>query len=302
MGTLAVCAAVFSQTPASATLQQQIEQHLKAAPGRIGLALKHLETGEAAGWQEQQKFPMQSVYKFPIGMAALHHVDRRRLRLDQTVAVTSADYVGSSQHSPIRDQHPNGTTLTVRELLRYAVSESDGSASDVLLRLVGGPQAVMKYLRQIGAPDINVLNTEKELGQQPSVQYENWAQPLAMVSLLEKLQRGTGLSKQHQRLLLQLMTETPTGLNRIKGLLPTDAQVAHKTGTSWTVAGVTAATNDVGIVTLPNGQHFVIAVFVSDSNADTRTREAIIAKAARIAWDYWTQNAADKKAARKVAK
>uniref|UniRef100_A0ACD5H150 Serine hydrolase n=2 Tax=Desertifilaceae TaxID=1969992 RepID=A0ACD5H150_9CYAN len=85
------------------------------------------------------------------------------------------------------------------------------------------------------------------------------------------------------------MTETPTGLKRIKGLLPEGTVVAHKTGTSGTVEGVTAATNDVGLVTLANGRHLAIAVFVSDSTADQATREAAIAQIARAAWDRWSQ-------------
>ncbi len=85
------------------------------------------------------------------------------------------------------------------------------------------------------------------------------------------------------------MTQTPTGLKRIKGLLPTGTVVAHKTGTSRTVNGRTAATNDVGLITLPNGRHLAVAVFVSDSRADDATREEVIARVARAAWDAWSK-------------
>ena len=61
--------------------------------------------------------------------------------------------------------------------------------------------------------------------------------------------------------------------------------VAHKTGTSRTVDGVTAATNDVGLVTLPNGRHLAISVFVPDSGANDAVREEVIAKVAKAAWD-----------------
>ena len=83
------------------------------------------------------------------------------------------------------------------------------------------------------------------------------------------------------------MTETTTGLKRIKGLLPDGTVVVHKTGTSSTVNGVMAATNDVGLVTLPNGRHIAIAVFVSDSPANDVIREEVIAKVAKAAWDKW---------------
>lgn len=105
------------------------------------------------------------------------------------------------------------------------------------------------------------------------------------VVLLRAFHEGKGLSKSSQALLRRLMTETSTGLKRIKGLLPDGTVVAHKTGTSSTVNGVTAATNDVGLVTLPNGRHLAIAVFVSDSKANDAIREEAIAKVAKAAWD-----------------
>jgi beta-lactamase class A len=78
-------------------------------------------------------------------------------------------------------------------------------------------------------------------------------------------------------------------MNRLKGMLPAGTPVAHKTGTGGTRDGVTSATNDVGIITLPNGKHIAIAAFVGDSRADEKTREAVIARAAKAAWDTWNK-------------
>jgi len=169
------------------------------------------------------------------------------------------------------------------------VSESDNTACDVLLRLVGEPKIVTQYLRGLGVNDIVVANTEKELGQNTAVQYRNYATPDAAVVLLRAFYEGKGLSKSSQALLRRLMTETPIGLKRIKGLLPDGTVVAHKTGTSSTVNGVTAATNDVGLVTLPNGRHLAIAIFITDSTANAATREEVIAKVSRSAWDEWSK-------------
>ena len=85
------------------------------------------------------------------------------------------------------------------------------------------------------------------------------------------------------------MTQTPTGLQRIKGLLPDGTVVAHKTGTSRTVDGVTPVTKDVGLVTIPNGRHLAISVFVSDSGANKAVREGVIAKVAKAAWHEWSK-------------
>ncbi|MEG4280455.1 class A beta-lactamase, subclass A2 [Microcoleus sp. MON1_C1] len=267
-------------------LRHQIEQISQAAQGRVGVTATVLETGESVTLNGNQQFPMQSVYKFPIAMAVLAQVDQGKLKLDQKIRVEASDVL---QGSRILDEKSQGIEFSLAELLKYTVSESDNTASDVLLRQVGEPMIVTEYLRGLGINNIVVANTEKELGQDTAVQYRNYATPDAAVVLLRAFHEGKGLSKSSQALLLQLMTETTTGAKRIKGLLPNGTIVAHKTGTSSTVNGVTAATNDVGLVTLPNGQHMAIAVFVSDSGANDAVREEVIAKVAKAAWDEWSK-------------
>lgn len=270
-----------------ANLRDQIEQIARMAQGRVGVSATVLETGESVDLHGDEQFPMQSVYKFPIGMTTLQLIDQGKLSLTQVIRVKPKEYVSKAQHSPLRDKNPKGAKVTVAELLRYAVSESDGSASDVLMRLVGGPNVIMDYLKSFGVMGIIVANTEKEIGSDQAVQYRNWAKPNEVVELLTALQNGMGLSASSRNLLLRLMTETETGLNRLKGRLPAGTVVAHKTGTSGTTDGVTAATNDVGLITLPSGRHIAIAVFVSDAKADQTTREEVIAKIAQTVWDAW---------------
>jgi len=267
-------------------LRDRIEQISQAARGRVGVKATVLETGESVTLNGDRQFPMQSVYKFPIGMTVLAQVDRGKLKLGKKIRVEASDVL---QGSRILDEKSQGMEFSLAELLKYMVSESDNTASDVLLRQIGEPMIVTEYLRDLGVNDIVVANTEKELGQDTAVQYRNYATPDAAVVLLRAFHEGKGLSKSSQALLLQLMTETTTGPKRIKGLLPDGTVVAHKTGTSSTVNGVTAATNDVGLVTLPNGRHLAIAVFVSDSGANDAVREEVIAKVALAAWDEWSK-------------
>ncbi len=269
-------------------LQKQIEQMASAAKGRVGVKALLLETGESVALSSNEHFPMQSVYKLPIAMAVLRQVDAGKITLDQKVRVEKSDFVRKGMRSPIRDENPNGAELTVNELLRLAVSESDGTASDVLLKLVGGSEAAMNYLNKIKVSDMIIANSEKEFGQDQTLQYKNWASPDGAIDLLRALHERRGISEQSKALLIKFMTESPTGPKRLKGLLPKDAVVAHKTGTSGTVTGITAATNDIGIITLPNGEKFAIAVFVSDSPADEKTREEVIAKIAKAVWDKWS--------------
>jgi beta-lactamase class A len=268
-------------------LQTQLAEIASAAKGKVGVAAVLLETGESVSLNPLDHYPMQSVYKLHISMAVMEQVDAGKLKLDQKVRVTKEDFVTRNQHSPLRDKNPNGTELTVSELLRFAISESDGTASDVLMTLAGGAGAIQAYLTELKITDMIVLNTEKELGQDWDKQYRNWATPEAAVALLRVLQERQGLSQTSQNLLLKFMVESAPGANRLKGLLPAGTVVAHKTGTSGTRNGITAATNDIGIITLPNGKHLALAVFVSDSPADEATREGVIAKVARAAWDRW---------------
>jgi beta-lactamase class A len=270
-------------------LQNQIERIASVAKGRVGVAATVLETGESISLNPDEHFPMQSVYKLPIGMAVMQQVDAGKINLAQRVRVDRSDFVRRGQHSPVRDKNPNGTELSVGELLRFTLSESDGTASDVLLELVGGAEAVSQYLEKLNVNEVIVANTEKEIGQDWETQYRNWASPKGAVALLRALHERRGLSEQSQALLLKLMIESSTGPKRLKGLLPAGTIVAHKTGTSGTANGVTAATNDIGLVTLPNGRHLAIAVFVADSSANDVTREEVIARITRAIYEELAQ-------------
>lgn len=270
-------------------LRQQLEEIARATNGPVGVAVTLIEGGDVVAINGTQRFPMQSVYKLPIGMAVLHQVDKEALKLDQKVTVRPSEFVGSGQVSPLRDRNPRGVELSLGEVLRYAVSESDGTASDVLLRVAGGPAEVQKYLHELGIDGIMVVDTEKAIGRSSDVQYRNWATPESALALLRIVAEARSLSPSSHELLIKLITETPTGPKRIKGMLPPGTVVAHKTGSSGTTDGLTRATNDIGIVTLPDGRHLAVAVFVSDTKVGTEAAEAVIAKIARASWDCWVK-------------
>lgn len=276
----------FGLTPACRPEALRLEMQRLAAParGRVGAAVLRLETGSLVSWNGTARFPMQSVYKLPIAMAVLREVDAGRLVLDAPVRIRKSDMVPSGAGSRIRDEHPGGLDLPLREVLRAAVSDSDGTACDVLLRLVS-PREVTDFLRAQGEREIVVATSEKEMSSGPFVQYRNRSTPEAAVRLLRLLHEGRGVAAASRQLLLDWMTATDTGPRRIRGLLPPATPVAHKTGSSGTAGGMTRATNDIGIITLPDGGHLAVAVFVSDSTATREAREGVIAKISRAAYD-----------------
>ncbi|MEP6704791.1 MAG: class A beta-lactamase, partial [Acidobacteriota bacterium] len=233
-------------------------------------------------------YPMQSVYKLPIAMAVMKMVDEGKVRIDQDISITPEDFVRQGFHSPIRNTNPQGTVLPLGEILRFSISESDGTASDVLLDLAGGPEAVMSYLKGIGMTDLIVADSEKSISKDWETQYRNWSTPEASVKLLGALhERRTDLREQTNDLLVNVMTATETGDMRIKRGLPEGAVLAHKTGTGGIEKGITSATNDVGIVTLPDGRHIMLAVYVSDSSENGAVRQKVIADLTHAVIEKW---------------
>ncbi|MEO7987915.1 MAG: serine hydrolase [Chryseolinea sp.] len=187
----------------------------------------------------------------------------------------------------VKDKILSGAQLSIKDLIWYNVGESDNYACDVLLRILGGTLKANNYVHKIGVTGISIATTERVQMSNDSIQYQNWATPKAMSQLLKIFYSTNTLSKESKSILLQNMIQSLPGQKRLKGLLPSETVVAHKTGTAATVDGLTRATNDAGIITLPNGRHLIITVFISDSYADQTERELTIATISKAAFDFW---------------
>lgn len=285
MATAAPAIAAPLLAAALSALGSDLAAIAKETDGRLGAAVLIVETGEAAAVDGDGHHPMQSVYKAPIAMAVLHEVDEGRFSLDRAVRVTPADLVPATMHSPLRDRSPRGGDVPLRELLRLAVEESDGTASDVVLRVLGGKPRAQSYLASLGISGMRIATTEGEMGHDSRLQYRSWATPNEAVRWLAALEQGKGLKPPSRDLLLGWMRTTTTFPTRLKGRLPPGTDVAHKTGSSGSTGGLSAATNDIGLITLPDGRHLAVAVFLTDSKAEAEARDAAIARVARAAWD-----------------
>lgn len=269
-------------------LNVNVERALKKSNGKIGISILGLEDNYKYSYNGNKHFPMQSVYKFPIAMAVLDQVDKGLLSLDKKVYIAKEKL--HKTHSPIRDKYPNGNIyMSIADLLKYTVSVSDNNGCDILLEEIGGTQKAEEYIHSLGIKGIAIKASEYEMSQGWNVQYTNWSEPDDMAKLLSIFFKGTALSKTSNDFLMKIMEETSTGPKRIRGLIPLNTTVAHKTGSSGTnEKGITAATNDVGIITLPNGKHFVIVLYVSDSPATTQQREYTMAKITKLAWNHFS--------------
>ncbi|GGA94024.1 class A beta-lactamase [Puia dinghuensis] len=274
------------------SLPDSIRSIAPMAQGTVGVAYKMAGAPSYEGLNTNAHLPMQSVYKFHLALYFLDQVDKKHLTLDQPIPISKDDWE-PKEFSPLRDQYKTPpASLRLRDLLAAIIINSDNVACDILFRKAGGPAQVDSYIKGLGIPDISIAATEAQMHHSWPVQYTNWTTPAAMLALLEKFDAGLLLTPASTQQLLQWMTASTRISRRLKGLLPTGTPVAHKPGTSdVSPEGIAAATNDVGIITLPNKKHLLIAVFVTDAKATETTREWVIARIAQLVFQANTTSA-----------
>jgi len=278
---LALTTPLAAQVP----LHEQIATIAKDAKGEVYVACSLPGTKLDCYLNPHGHPPMQSTFKFPLAIAVFQQIEAGKLTLDQPIPFLTSDLFKGS-YSPLQDAHPNaGVDVPLRELIRLSASLSDNIATDILLRLIGGPQTVQRSMDALGVSGIHVVHSERALHDDETLQYQDSAEPTAMVALLRLFADHSPLNPEHTALLQQWMTETPSAPHRIKGLLPAGTVVTHKTGTSGLDHGFYPATNDVGLIALPNGQRLALAIFVTNAHADDTTDDAVIARIAKAVYD-----------------
>jgi len=289
---LLVPVSVFAQN----SLRTQIADIAKDAKGVVGVACELPGTKLNCDLNSHIHAPMQSMYKLPLSLTALHLAEIGKLLpdqrsgesmeeiLDRKVRFLPTDIIPHS-YSPLTDRYPKADVdVTLREVIRLAVGVSDNGAEEILVRLVGGPLAVENYMHSLGINAIQVRYSERDLDRDENLEYQDWIEPTAAVELLERLVKYSPVSPAMNAFLLKTMADSLTGKEQLRAGLPPGTVLAHKTGHSGTHGGVTAATNDIGLVTLPDGRRLAIAVFVTDSRANDTTRQRVIARIAQAVY------------------
>lgn len=311
---------VPADDPALARLVQEIERLEPISEGVMGVAAIHLETGREAYLNADESFPMASTYKVPIAVQLLTRVDRGEVSLSDMIEVHPEDlHPGSGTIADLFDDP--GVILSLRNLMELMLLISDNSATDMTLTAAGGGDAVTARMRALGIEGIRVDRpTSLLIGDYVGVEGiaddgrvspEEWdrltdalgaeerdraaeefasdvrdtSTPRAMAELLRRIWDGEAVGAESTDLLLDVLRRVETGTGRIKGVLPPETTVAHKTGT------IGGTTNDVGIIYLPgDAGHVVAVVFVKDSDADGEDREAAIAQVSRAIYDFFLFN------------
>jgi beta-lactamase class A len=278
-------------------LRMQMERVIRRADGQVGVAIKHLESGQTLSINGEALFPMASAFKVPVLVELLYQVKEGRYKLDDEIVVQKSDqHVGSGMISSLVMP---GIKLSVLNMAHFMMMISDNSAADILLEKVGA-ENINARLKTLGITGISVNRScQKLIGDFQALQSgartrearkaaiikfgenpEDEATPVAMNTLFEKIFKKEILDPDLCTLAIQILLKCETGEKRIKGELPPGTTVAHKTGT---LAGTV---DDCGIIYLPDGQgHVALTVLTKDFTADTADVEEIIAKIARLVYD-----------------
>ncbi len=307
------------------SLEKVLGDILEQEGNVAGVSILHLESGAAVSVRGDQRFPMASTYKVPMAAYTLHLVEQGVLSLDDMVTVERRHYAPSSiitTHMP----HA-GVKLSLYNLLELMLTESDNTATDAILELIGGPDAVTGWLRTLGVEDMRVdrptadifrqyvglppgqtgvsildqmaaRESKNELdifrtdGSHPAYiafarDPQDQATPDAMTGFLARIWRHEILTPESQHILGGIMERCNTGPGRLAGKLPDSAVLAHKSGT------ITGTVNDVGVITLAGDKgHVVISVYVKNIIGQWEDHEPMIAGVARAAHDFFAGTAA----------
>lgn len=277
---------VFTQDKTD--LRQKLTKIISKQDAEIGISLRMIENNDSLTINGNLNAPMMSVFKYHIALAILDLVDKRKLSLNQQIFVRKTD-LHTDTWSPMRDDYPEGNVyLTLDKILRYTVSDSDNNGCDILIDLAGGTKAIQDYIDKIGVKDFTIKVNEQQISTWENC-YLNTTTPIAMTDLLVDFYKGKILKKKSTKYLIQLMEQNSRGTTWMKGQLPKNTVVAHRTGISnQNDAGLRVAHNDVGIITLPNGKHFVLSIFQKNIKNQTQEISAqTMSELTKVVWDYY---------------
>ncbi|WP_293979205.1 serine hydrolase [Sphingobium sp.] len=303
------------QQSAEAKLLGEFARFAALSDGTVGIGVRDLQTGETQALNGDTLFPMASAYKVAVAGRIFALIDAGKLRIDDQLALDPA--LASEGGIAWMFSRP-GATLPVQRLLELMLTKSDNNATDVLVARGGGPQAVTAFVTGLGIKGLEVdsdtahllyramginpqsgsfrANVEAARRADPQIAVRDardlpnpafvidprdTSTPTAMLDLLTAYDSGRALSADSTQRLFAIMGHCETGKARIPGMLPPGTAVAHKTGSMNGIG------NDVGVVRLPDGRRFAIAVFVMKDSRGHTSRDRIIAEATRAAYDYF---------------
>lgn len=304
------------------SLPQYIQTLEKQSSSIIGVSAIHIEKGKSFGHKDNEHFPMASTVKVPIAIYLMHLAENKKINLDKMVSINPGDLVLGSGAMGYFLSRP-GLSISIYNMFEPMLAISDNSATDMILRQIGGPGAVYKFLQQKGISDIMISRSIEQLYSDSSglkswpartsltlmdrkilldkipdtdktKAYEAFyndirdtATPSSMTILLTKLYKAELLNSEYSKMILDVMAKGTS--SRLKKLLPKDTKIAYKTGTWWDNKSSGKQynyTNEIAIITLPNNRgHIAISIYIKSDHSNLQKQLDAVGKAARLVYN-----------------
>lgn len=272
-------------------LETQLKEAIKGKKAEIGIAVI-IDGKDTITVNNDIHYPLMSVFKFHQALALADYMGKQRQSLETRLPIKKSD-LKPDTYSPLRDKYPQGgIEMSIADLLKYTLQQSDNNACDILFDYQGGPNAVNKYIHSLGIRECAIAGTETAMHEDLNLCYENWTTPLAAAELVEIFRKKPLFPNVYKDFIFQTMVECQTGQDRLVApLLDKKVTVGHKTGTGdLNAKGQQIGCNDIGFVLLPGGRTYSIAVFVKDSEENNQANSKIIANISRIVYEYIMQH------------
>lgn len=241
--------------------------------GRLGAAILDTGSGRHAGYRMDERFLLCSTWKMLLAAAMLWRVDRGKEHLEQRLVFGKDALI---EHAPVAIQHVGPPGMTIAQLCHATVTQSDNTAGNVLLKHLGGPQAITAFARQIGDSLSRLDRYEPELNHPAPDGVSDTTTPGQMLQNLQTLLLGNTLSETSRKQLADWMQGSATGQKLVRAGLPADWRIGEKTG------GSSRQTNDVAILWPPARKPLLAAVYYENAQTDSDGRSAVLASIGRI--------------------
>ncbi|TDN69746.1 class A beta-lactamase [Paraburkholderia sp. BL10I2N1] len=262
-----------AEGPQPTSTEAQLATLEKSSGGRLGLFALNTATGEQTRYRADERFPFCSTFKVILAGAILTRSTRVPGFMQQCVNYAQSELV---HYSPVTAEHV-GDGMTVAELCRAAIQYSDNTSANLLMKMLGGPAAVTSFARSIGNSEFRLDRWETELNSVVPGDQRDTSTPAAMARSLQTLALGDTLPPPQRAQLLDWLRGNKMGAKRIGAAVPADWQIGDKTGT-----GDYGTANDIAVLWPPAREPVVLAIYHTQLAADAKSRDDVIAVAARI--------------------
>ncbi len=271
-------------------LQDSIHRMILRCPGSVGVAII-VNNHDTITVNNNNNYPMMSVFKLHQALATCNHLDKQGVSIDSVLDIQQKE-LDPNTWSPMMKEHKEALIrLSIRDLLCYALIQSDNNSSNILFDRILSVENTDLYIASLlPRKAFKIAYTESEIAKDHGKAYANFSTPLATAILINRLFTERILSEDYQSFIKETLTRCMTGEKRIASPLlgKKGVSIVHKTGSGYRDKGILAAHNDAAYITLPNGTNYTLIIFTKDFRGSEAEASRVISQISAIVYKYLT--------------